>query len=554
MHNPKNTKMKTTLKMKIGIIALALFAILATIPSASAETITTTCGSTTTTRINGYLELKGNSSASVWFDWGATTALGSSTTRQTFTQDSNFSQPIYGLTPGKTYYYRAMGTSDAGPAQGEIKTFKVICEGDENTNSNKPTVDISADDTSIDYDDNTIVRWSSTNADTCTASGGTNGWSGSRNKSGSFNTGDLTRDVTYTIRCENEDGSAIDSVAVRVEDADNDNDRPTVTIWANPVSVVQGSSSIVSWSSNNADTCRGTGGTSGWNGSRARSGSFNTSALYGSVTFSIRCENDNGSVTDSVSIGVYSKPVVVKPPVYVPPKYTPPAPRGNPLIIVNSSVDRHQPIVPTLDNTNPCPGDEINYTVTYQNVGTAGVTNLVLRVDLPYEVDYMYSTPNNPTRSGQTLIFNLGTLRAGGQGTVSIRVHVRENARNGAPLNFPATLSYVDNTGYPQSVSANVSANVCPLPLVVVDSEAERAGLSASVFGVGFLPENIFGWLLLIILILILILLLRHLFGLSPLRSERTLHNTYGAPYSQPVQPMHNYGNPPSNLPGTPMH
>jgi|GEM_PF-5710824 len=547
--------MKT--KIKISIIALGLLAMLISVPTASAETITTHCGKTTTTRINGYLELKGNDSASVWFEWGETTALGNSTTRETFTTDSNFSQPIYGLTPNKTYYYRAMGSSDSGTAQGQIKTFTVKCDtrdDDDGNDNRKPTVDIRADDTHVDFDDSTTVRWSSTHADTCRGSGGTSGWSGNRARSGSFNTGDLTRDVTFTIRCENENGSATDSVTISVdeEDDDDDNVRPTVTIWANPTSVVEGGSSTVSWSSNNADRCRGTGGTSGWNGSnRNRSGSFSTGTLSGSVTFAIRCENRHGSATDSVAISVYPKPIVPKPPVYIPPK---PRPVGNPLIVVSSSVDRNQPIIPSLDNTNPCPGDEIVYTVTYQNVGTAGVSNLSLRVDLPYEVDYMYSTPSNPTRSGQTLIFNLGGLRPGASGSVSIRVHVRENARHGAPLNFPATLTYVDNLGFPQTVSANVSANVCPAPLVIADANAERVGpnsLGASVFGVGFLPENLFGWLLLIVLVLILILLLRHLFGPSPWSAQpRMITTTYGGqPGAQPMH--HNYGNPPSNLPGS---
>ncbi len=618
-----------TAKIKFGVIALALLAIFTSVPVASATTITTHCGATTTTRINGYLELKGNDSATVWFDWGETTALGHSTTRETFTEDSNFSQPIYGLTPNKTYYYRAMGTSEAGSDQGEIKTFIVKCDTRDNTDGGtKPTVDLRADDTHLAFDESTTLRWTSTNADTCSASGGTNGWSGNRSKSGSFSTGDLTRDITYHITCTNENGSANDSVTITV-DEEEDGDRPTVDIYANPASVIYGGSSTVTWTSDNADTCRATGGTNGWSGNRSRSGSFNTGSLTHSITFTIRCENENGSATDSVTISVTSQPVVSNPPTVVlfadqtsvsyngsttvrwsttnatscfasggsvgwagsksigpgafytgsltstktyvltcsnssgsasdsisigvrsQPIYTPttPRPAGTSLLLVTTSVDRNQPIVPTLDNTNPCPGDELTYNVTYRNVGTASVRNLILRVDMPFEVDYLFSTPTNPTRSGQTLIFNLGTLRANSEGTVTVRMRVRDNARHGAPLNFPATLSYIDSAGYPQSISANVSASVCPIPesLVEVRSEVEKVGIGASVFGAGFLPENLFGWLLLIILILILILLLRHVFGPSPLRSERTVTTNYG----NPPYTNHVGGMPPSNLPGT---
>jgi uncharacterized repeat protein (TIGR01451 family) len=190
-----------------------------------------------------------------------------------------------------------------------------------------------------------------------------------------------------------------------------------------------------------------------------------------------------------------------------------PAPTS--LVIITSSVDRNQPIIPTLDNTRPHPGDEINYTVTYQNIGTGAATNLVLRLDLPYEVDYMFSNPNNPTRSGNTLLFNLGTLRANGQGTVTVRVRVRNDTPGGTILNFPATLSYVDPSGFPQSVSANVSAQVWsePAPVVSIESDGKTVLLGANIFGAGFLPTNLFGWLLLLILILILVLLAKYLFG-----------------------------------------
>jgi uncharacterized repeat protein (TIGR01451 family) len=177
-------------------------------------------------------------------------------------------------------------------------------------------------------------------------------------------------------------------------------------------------------------------------------------------------------------------------------------------VIINSSIDRNQPIVPTIDNTRPHPGDEINYTVTYQNIGNASITGLTLILDLPYEVDYMFSNPSNPTRSGNTLIFNLGTLRANAQGTVTVRVRVRENIPAGTYLNFPAVLSYVDPAGNVQSVNANVSAQVWSEPI-----KEEVVQLGANVFGAGFFPTNVFGWLLLIILILLLVYLAKYIFG-----------------------------------------
>ena len=128
-----------------------------------------------------------------------------------------------------------------------------------------------------------------------------------------------------------------------------------------------------------------------------------------------------------------------------------------------------------------------------------------MRIILPIEVDYLFSNPNNPTVFGSTLIFNLGTLKANGQGTVTARVRVQNNIPAGANLNFPAILSYTDPSGQSQSVNANVYAQVWSEP-------TEDVSLGANVLGAGFFPGNIFSWLLLLVLILILILLTKYLF------------------------------------------
>ena len=85
-----------------------------------------------------------------------------------------------------------------------------------------PSVSIDADDTSISYNDSTIIRWDSNGADDCDAVGGDNGWNGPKSTSGNFRTGSLTDNTTFFIYCNNEDGFDSDSVTVRVEDNQND--------------------------------------------------------------------------------------------------------------------------------------------------------------------------------------------------------------------------------------------------------------------------------------------------------------------------------------------
>ena len=80
-----------------------------------------------------------------------------------------------------------------------------------------PTVDIKANNSdgpiTIDYNTSATLSWTSTNATSCSASGN---WSGSKDTSGSENTGNLISSKTYTITCTGPGGSATDSVTVNV--------------------------------------------------------------------------------------------------------------------------------------------------------------------------------------------------------------------------------------------------------------------------------------------------------------------------------------------------
>lgn len=305
----------------------------------------------------------------------------------------------------------------------------------------------------------------------------------------------------------------------------------SVNISADRTSLNYGESTIIRWTPSNATYCTGTGGSNGWAGSRSSySDVFSTGPLYTTTTYTIYCNNSSAS-SDSRSVTVYVGNQQIIAPVYTP-VYTPVTVRettvvnrtpATSLVLMSSSVDRNQPIIPTIDNSKPRPGDEVNYTINYQNAGNASVSGLNLRVSLPFEVDYIYSNPSNPTISANTLSFNLGTLKAGGQGTVNIRTRVRNNIPAGTYLNFPATLSFT-NGGRTESVNANVSAQVWGDNMG--DSDNIFSSLSANVFGgVGFLPISLLGWLFLIAVVLMVMLLAKHFFGIYGL-SRNEVHTT----------------------------
>ena len=502
-------------------------------------------------------------------------------------------------------------------------------------------VNLTTDQTNVNYNDGTTVRWTSQNANYCTGSGGTSGWSGSKSLSGSFYTGALTSSITFNLMCSNNFGSDTKYVTISVggittnqatvttNPATNitntsatlngsvnnyyyssnyysnlytttwfeygpnsgslynrtaststygntsfstpvynlspntlyyfravastsqgtvygnilsfytsgatqtSNLAPSVYVYADDTTLSYGAATYVRWSSQNATSCYASGGSSGWAGNKSiGSGSFYTGALTSARTYYLTCTNNVSSATDSVTVNVSSPTTttVVRTP-------------ASAYLTITSSVDRSQPIVATLDNSHPRPGDEILYTIAYQNVGNGTITNMVLRINLPPEVDYLYSNPSNPQVVGNNLTFNLGSLGANKSGVVTVRVRVRENIAPGTNLNFPATIDYTDPSGARQSVSTNVTAEVFR------DGESVT-NLGANVFGAGFLPDSLFGWLLLLILILLLILLARY-FMQKP-QGGVLVQNAPYPPYNPPYPPQQNTYQTPA--PATPMY
>lgn len=380
-----------------------------------------------------------------------------------------------------------------------------------------PGVSISADRTNIAFNESTFIRYNPYNAIYCYASGGTNGWSGVKNNFPSiFNTGPLSYTTTYSITCSNNNGtSTSNSVTIFVgnqnqpiQNIATPNGKPTVAINSYPSTISYNETSTILWSSGNATSCNARGGSVGWAGTKnIGSGSFYTGSLTESKTYTITCANIYGSSESSTTVTVRDQNATNQ--TNGNSKSTSPS-----LVLITSSLDRNQPIVPEIDSTKPNPGDEIDYTVTYQNIGAGSITGVRLLMNLPKEVDYVFSNPNNPAKSGNSLTFSLGTLRADGKDTVTVRVRVRENISTETVLDFPATLSYIDTSGLAKTAEVKVSAQVWH------DGEGSSFGLNkllgANVFSSGaLLPTSLVGWLFLVILLLLLILIARKFLGSS---------------------------------------
>lgn len=80
----------------------------------------------------------------------------------------------------------------------------------------------------------------------------------------------------------------------------------TVALSASPTSVNAGSSSILTWSSTNANSCSASGA---WSGTEPLSGSLSTGALNNNSTYTLTCTGATGNATANASVAVIQPPV-----------------------------------------------------------------------------------------------------------------------------------------------------------------------------------------------------------------------------------------------------
>ena len=163
-----------------------------------------------------------------------------------------------------------------------------------------PTLSFSADPGTVTSGSTTTLNWSTTNATSCTASGG---WSGAKSANGSQIVGPLTAATDYLIDCQGPGGSATSSVRVGVTEPP-----PTVTLTASPTSVASGETSTLTWSATNATSCAATGG---WSGAKATSGSEVVGPMTATTNYSLECSGAGGSRQQTTTVSFApSLPVV----------------------------------------------------------------------------------------------------------------------------------------------------------------------------------------------------------------------------------------------------
>ncbi len=173
----------------------------------------------------------------------------------------------------------------------------VVREGFKNVSATAPapTVNLSATPGSVAVNGTSQLVWSTSDATTCSGSGGTAGWAGSKPLQGSANVGPLTTATSFGLSCTGAGGTTQKSVTVNITTA------PGVNFSANPTAVNAGQSSTLTWSSANATGCAAS---DGWAGNKATSGSESTGALSATKNYTLACTGSGGTTQRSVTVAV----------------------------------------------------------------------------------------------------------------------------------------------------------------------------------------------------------------------------------------------------------
>ncbi len=492
----------------------------------SVQTNTATGVNQQSATLNGSVNANG-ATTNYWFEYGTTTNLGQTTSFQNAGSNSgsfSISASIYGLAANTTYYFRAVAQNQYGTSYGQILNFQTNGGGFFGGNApyaqtNTPTgvgntyatfnglVSPNGSDTYtwFEYGVNpsSLVYTSNSNY---VGSG-----SGSTNVSQNVN--NLASNTTYYYRvvARNNNGTSYGSIVSFNTNGYGNTNGNAPTVVTRPANYVYRTSALLT-----GDVYGNSGVTSGWfeyglttslglttgqqpvgNGTNAQGLVYALSGLVPNTTYYFRAaaQNQYGTAYGQIlSFRTTGTTVVTYPPVYQPPVYVPVTPTV-------TGVNQECVIVTPASNvTQVDAGQEFILTVTYRNTCSYPITNATLRIVLPAEVQFI--SADNPyfVREGNTLTFNLGTIPAGGQGTITIRAKVSDDVDSGAVLIINHTLGFNDNRGNYRTVNSLLSLTV-----------DEGNSLLASLFD--FL-RRLFGycwfWILLALLILLLVLFLMY--------------------------------------------
>ncbi len=171
----------------------------------------------------------------------------------------------------------------------------------------------------------------------------------------------------------------------------------------------------------------------------------------------------------------------------------------------------------TNDNDEVTRGDKIKYLVIFRNNSTENFENTKIVVQLPNEIDFI-SSNFGKVDSDNTVTFDADMLIPNQVGSMTITGQVNGKAEEGAILVTTVAMTYnIEDSTTEQDEIAYVTNHVI----------AGNELAAASVFGDGFLPKTLIGWLILLLIVMAVIVFGKRLImgsGFSRQRNNEPTH------------------------------
>ncbi len=144
--------------------------------------------------------------------------------------------------------------------------------------------------------------------------------------------------------------------------------------------------------------------------------------------------------------------------------------------------------------------DVVDYQVVYKNVSNITLEKAVLEVQLPAGVNYVKSSGGGTySETTKTVTFNIGTVLPNQEDAKFIQADVDCAQVDSDMLVANASMSYTN-----PSTTAQEEAVAYDLDRFIsgIDNNGRTGLTGAAIFGAGFLPNSLLGWLILILIIL----------------------------------------------------
>lgn len=130
-------------------------------------------------------------------------------------------------------------------------------------------------------------------------------------------------------------------------------------------------------------------------------------------------------------------------------------------------------ITKTASAATADPGDEITYTLYYENTGTGDSTDVVIEDTIPEHTTFVSCSPAYSEKQGDTYIWRFNVVEGGDSGTITLTVEVDAYVPDGTVITNEVTLDYDDANGNPQDQESDSVDVTVTAPIMTITKEAD---------------------------------------------------------------------------------